>query len=480
MKKLQLCLMLFLLWGGFNSINAQIIDLTTGSSGSPGANDPFWSVTQLPSPTFNPALISNGMTGGSFVFLQDPCGQWISPLITGANEISIAATAGTYTYRRSFPVGFCVNSAMLNFSFMAADNSISGIRVNTTPYTVPTGTGFLTSTIFNANVLTAITPGVTNFIEIDVFNAGIYTGLQLCGDLTLTTEEKEYPVDLGCCYTNIGEVLSWSSLASLGVTGYLLDITDNDPNCCNSGSAPITTTIPVTGNTYAMTSSSGCYSWAVRAIYSASCTSAQSKIKCSCAPLDCNPPEDLNCEYDFKFQKNRLNWSVVPGAISYNIEIHYNDPACCKDGAPDYLQMITATTNTILINSNTCFSWRVSAVCAGNTISNWSRSQCGCLESGGPHFMKEKTNQKNNPSINVSLSPNPTPDIIAFDIKASNITQEYGNLKIVDINGEELYHSTIKLEGITKINLDKLKNGVYFYTITADKTQKSGKITISK
>jgi hypothetical protein len=112
-KKISLLIVFF---GILFSSNAQVFDLTTGSSPSvPGGTDPIWTLQVPGGGGFNPVFVSTGSiesSGGTVypnTYAQNNCGQWITPWINASNNIiGTPGTAGTFTYRMTFTVDACV------------------------------------------------------------------------------------------------------------------------------------------------------------------------------------------------------------------------------------------------------------------------------------------------------------------------------------------------------------------------------------
>ncbi len=180
------------------------------------------------------------------------------------------------------------------------------------------------------------------------------------------------PNNLKCEVTHGGQMLSWSSIP--GVT-YEIEINYNDPKCCNSFLRPRTVIYQTTNPNY-FVSGTGCFSWRVRSI----CPNGVSKwsdLKCSCAEtVECKPetPTDLKCDS----RSETLSWTHIPGA-TYEIEINYNDPECCRSLALPTSIRYTLTTNSYSGRfAHRCFSWRVRTICPDG-VSRWSELKCSCF-----------------------------------------------------------------------------------------------------
>jgi PKD repeat protein len=199
MKKILVVLMMLV--SGWVSAQTEVFDLTTGSTGgfplAIGGFDDTWTVRIPASAVFQNVNVSSGCLFTGFnvnctAWASNQCGRWLSPYIVSTAGASFgaattAAPAGNYTYRTTFmanPNNCPVASAFLNINFLGADNSVSNITVN--------GTNYPASAVFNplsSPGSIAVNPGDIisglNTIDIVVNNLGIYTGLFLCGNLTV-------------------------------------------------------------------------------------------------------------------------------------------------------------------------------------------------------------------------------------------------------------------------------------------------------
>lgn len=382
------------------SLNAQVV-LTTGTgTGAVGTNDPIWSVKLPGASNFISVPIMTGTLERPSGTLQpntydsDDCGRWISPFISSNNHAihapSIYPNPSDYVYRMEFDLAFCQSpQATLNLSFVASDNVISAIKVNGVP--IPSSylpTAYITFDpgvpIMNVPVL--LTPGTSNSVEVVLNNRTEWTALQLCGEITLAPGNPPAPVDLGCCQTAAGQILSWTAIN--GAIGYNVYLTYNDQACCEAQGLPpmYEETFSTTDNGLMLPLITDCYSWRVRAVFPGGCQSHFSEPMCSCEyvePPSCLPPTDLECnteETGFF-----MDWSDVPGAQGYQVEITWFDPACCEKDPEDPLptaNLFPTQTSSInlpfSIGMHGCFSWKVRTQCDDGTFSHWTTAQCSC------------------------------------------------------------------------------------------------------
>jgi len=98
-----------------------------------------------------------------------------------------------------------------------------------------------------------------------------------------------------------------------------------------------------------------------------------------CAQTCCPPaPENVKCEA--VPEGNHISWNAVPDAIGYQVTIHSNDPACCKDSHIQFMSTWTVTgTDTLIPNTFTkCFSYTVNSICKDSTVSETLQKYCSC------------------------------------------------------------------------------------------------------
>jgi len=312
------------------SVNAQTFNLTTGT-GAVGTNDPIWTLRQPGSTTFNPVPISTGaLQSGSTTYpnayVQNNCGKWISPWLNAANNIiSTPGTTGTFTYRMQFTIGECLMNptAVLNFTFMAADNALTAVRVNTVPQTIPGG---ITHTASGSMTSSPTVVNGVNTIEVDVRNDAIYTALQLCGDIKVSGTPLGIPKNLNCCNAQKRNLLSWDAVS--GATGYQVEILYNDSKCCRQGQT-YGVIYPVTENVL-LFSPTSCYSWRVRAV-KGSCYSDWSEKKCGCynvfVTVDPEPAAPSEMSSKNNNIANEVITKVMPNPANGFITVNIMNPA---------------------------------------------------------------------------------------------------------------------------------------------------------
>ncbi len=182
------------------------------------------------------------------------------------------------------------------------------------------------------------------------------------------------PTNLKCSIIKGVKTLTWDVIP--GAT-YELELYYGDPKCCKNQMGWISKVI-VNTNSYSV-SSLNCFSWRVRSVCKDGAKSAFSNKECSCVPMiSCRPriPSNLRCTVVKGGQS--LSWNPVAGA-TYEVEIIWNDPKCCKGGSLPYSQLIQVKNPNYQLSSlSGCFSWRVRSVCQNGTKSAWSVKECSC------------------------------------------------------------------------------------------------------
>jgi hypothetical protein len=169
----------------------QVVNLTTGSSGSVGDPDPIWTQVVTPGLTTETPRIPGDQDG---TYGTNSCGQWISPAVNttpGPNfGTLLLGVAGDYIYEMSFTRAgsLCAVQATLNILFAGGDNDLVSISINGTPFELPGTVAFnpLTS-LTSINVPSGLILPGTNTVRATVHNASTYTAFFLCGNLTIVS-----------------------------------------------------------------------------------------------------------------------------------------------------------------------------------------------------------------------------------------------------------------------------------------------------
>lgn len=207
----------------------QTVNMTTGP-GAVGSTGP-WMVKLPGGTTFIDAYASNatlletatGTKRNSWA--TNACGKWISPhtiLTAGANFGNIPdipSSVGNYTYRLQFyNGGNCPLTASMSL-IAGGDNNITSIKLNGSPAHAVSATYSPLANITLTNLASEIGSGF-NVIDVTVNNAHGYTGMMLCGNLTIDYGNGIYPIFTGASSFCPGEALIFNGSASSS-TGYI-------------------------------------------------------------------------------------------------------------------------------------------------------------------------------------------------------------------------------------------------------------------
>jgi hypothetical protein len=199
---------MLLMYGSLNAAT-QVVDLTTGNgTGNPGSAELNWGVID-PNGTARTVYITNGqylaITGNTHSLPSLPCGRWISPHVSAAG---VSQHNGTLTNNYQYKLTFVKNSvcisdsAVIKLTAASADNTITGIKVNGTNHPLNISYPTVQTSLRIALNPSELNNGL-NTIIVTVYNQSYNTGLGLCGNLSIYTQDP--PVanlgpDLTICY----------------------------------------------------------------------------------------------------------------------------------------------------------------------------------------------------------------------------------------------------------------------------------------
>lgn len=232
-----------------NAQTTQVIDLTTGVSPTPvGSLDPKWTVMVPNSSVYQNAIVSNGNVSNNpptsvvGTYISNTCGKWISPYTVTSSgstfgSIPSGSPAGNFYYKMSFinNNGSCpITAVTLNLTKVAADNSMTSISINGNPYNLTSsGISFITfQTVTLSIAPSQILPG-TNTIIITVNNTDYFTGMFICGNLSITSANL-IPTITGNAILCGGSPLTFTGSASpSSALSHLWEITE-----CNLSGVP--------------------------------------------------------------------------------------------------------------------------------------------------------------------------------------------------------------------------------------------------
>ncbi|MFC2130573.1 CAP domain-containing protein [Bacteroidota bacterium] len=221
------------------------------------------------------------------------------------------------------------------------------------------------------------------------------------------------------------------------------------------------------------------YFWKVRSISDISGSSAWSDTRnfttATAAP---GRPDLLSPAQGAKDQSALLGlqWSNVPGAASYNLQI------CSETNWPDWAIVLDETGIEItyfkvpfdkMLELETLYFWRVSANGPGGT-SDWSKN--------GRFTVGDASPVEDTPvySASIEVYPNPVTDMATINI--SMLQKEFVTMRIFNALGEEtaviVNAELIPGEYIINFDSSTLPSGFYYYQLSGTETNISGKINI--
>lgn len=189
----------------------QVFSLSTGVAGNGpnliplGNNDDTW-VVRRPDGT-----LAIPRTCNLNAWAENTCSRWISPNVV--NEQASGTLAGDYEYFMSFSTSTCpVQSAVITFSSIGADNNLNGLEINGFMYTLsppsvndynPLSTN-ISITINPAHIIAGGANNITLFVN-NTTNG--FTGLNVCGDITINRPDLELGITASPVLCN-GSLLS--------------------------------------------------------------------------------------------------------------------------------------------------------------------------------------------------------------------------------------------------------------------------------
>lgn len=158
-----------------------------------------------------------------------------------------------------------------------------------------------------------------------------------------------------------------------------------------------------------------------------------------CGPIDCSVLDKLlkNCTVPTGLfascERQVMVWNPVPSAVTYSIEVSFNDPACCRSSyLPSGFLWNDLTSPSLPFSAFStvrydCFRWRVKANCADGE-SDWSAWQCfSCTKDGegqtdGTSLSTPKrtavTDGKTSDKLQPQIAPNPNNGDMVLSMRA--------------------------------------------------------------
>lgn len=418
----------------------------------------------------------------------DPSVRWLSPYMScppgtpgyAAGVHTADADTGYFYYRMEFDVKTCdVDSAVLHFPHIGADDYIDQIIINNNPphsvfYSWPNLAPGAPVLISSGEINAA----GSNTIRIRVHNGNSQMGMIIRGDITIYGAYANPAFSLA----NIGGVLV--ATPSGGTGSHSWEVYGS-----NSGAAGTYVFAGTyTGNQLSIPSQYACYY--VKHSFTNECgTSCASQSLCK---LDCDNEELIACTLpapqDLSYTAPDLNWSVVPGAVSYIIEVTTNDTSCCtsENQKPVVTYTFSSNNNTYSVNLLSdlgidteagCFSWRVIPVCKNGYTGMPSAKYCS---SGSPAARTAIKTISDEAAPNLNIYPNPAKGLATITVNSSSSAGF--SILVLDISGRAVKSfeaiKPVNKQASIQLNTQTLDKGTYLVKVQGLTQQISKKLII--
>jgi len=184
------------------------------------------------------------------------------------------------------------------------------------------------------------------------------------------------------------------------------------------------------------------------------------------------PPTSLSCHPGTNY--HTLFWTPVTGASSYEVEMMFNDPACCSGLSEAPSRWIFKRKSTSLnFSNNYCYSWRVRSVCDNGSKSAWSSSQCSCGTSVGTSIGSKKSmgqfeDEFEAGQLQLTAVPNPATNHVDITFSGLLVDMTFNQPEVIiyDMAGKVVYQSEITLDEAKRVSLNSFNSGIYIINIT--------------
>lgn len=462
---------------------AQIIDLSTGINNTTGmliplnTNDDTWTVKLPGDSTYQPVKCGSAILDGVGVAYagSDPSVRWLSPYLNNAGQHLSTALVGDYYYKMNFRREGCnVQSAVINFIHIGADNEVQEISVNGNVHAVSYTFNPFVNNVTIPLAASEIIANGNNEIIIKVNNSSTWTGIEIKGNLTMQSSTALPNALFSVTSTQ-------NANGSLTIQGNSA-LTEGDHTwnvyATETGSTgPYTLLNTFNTQNFSATVTGKCFyiTHKVKTACGEACA-AQSVCNLPCVETSCHVTTPVGLAYDKNIKK--LTWNVVPNATSYKVEIVINDSSCCgpERNALPVVKQFTVTNNFCTVNPTegvstkvACYSFKVKAICSATTSSAFSAPLCIVDSVTNPTGVIANYNAEN---TSVKVFPNPSKNIVSIDIE-TNTDIEY-TISIYDVMGRNIKTfdkmKTSDKKASIKWNTESLARGEYFVRIvTSDK-----------
>lgn len=466
------------------SVHAQTIDLSTGINNSTGmliplyTDDDTWTVKLPGSTTYQPVKCGSAILDGVGVAYagSDPSVRWLSPYLNTAGQHLSTALVGDYYYKMNFRREGCnVQSAVINFAHIGADNEVQEISVNGNVHAVSYTFNPFVNNVTIPLAASEIIANGNNEIIIKVNNLSTWTGIEIKGNLTIQSSTTLPDAAFSVTSTH-------NANGSLSIQGNSA-LTDAEHTwsvyATETGSGgPYTLINTFNTQNFSLTVTGKCFyiKHKVKTACGEACA-AQSVCNLPCVETSCSVTTPVNLAYNKSIKK--LMWNAVPNATSYKVEIVINDSNCCRGerNALPVVKQLTVTNNFCTVNPTegvstkvACYSFKVKAICSATTSSSFSAPLC--IFDSVPNSTGVIANY-NAENTTVKIFPNPSKSMVSIDIE-TNKDMEY-TISIYDVTGRAVKTfekmKTSDQKASVKWNTESLARGEYFVRIVTSDNQ---------
>lgn len=189
--------------------------------------------------------------------------------------------------------------------------------------------------------------------------------------------------------------------------------------------------------------------------------------------LDCPAPENLGCDFFAPFNLTFLTWDPVPDVLGYELHIYPGD--CSSTSFPVAPIFVESTNFNLDALDLRQFAWAVRAVCADESLSDFSATACFSNDEcggSGPGFTDPESDRIEN-NRKALIYPNPNKGV--FDILLTDLNE--GELKIFNQSGVVVFQKQVTASRFS-LDLKDLPAGIYWALIASGKESISEKIII--
>lgn len=194
----------------------------------------------------------------------------------------------------------------------------------------------------------------------------------------------------------------------------------------------------------------------------------------NCIDFQPGAPTDLNCKSGIgpvggPSSTHTLSWSAVPGAVSYEVQFVYNDPACCPGiiGTPT-TAIVAHGGTSMIVQTGSCYSWRVRAVFSNGATSGWSSRSCTCAfyssdGSSGGKSLTPSDDSFEAGEVRLAAVPNPATNNVEITLSALSADMMLAQPEVIiyDMTGKVILRSPLTVDEAKRVDLSDFEPGTY-------------------